>query len=62
MGIDPVAKQTEETLRRLFEIPADLELLRDFQSPHDELVTDTEAVFFEDGPVFAPSAPPSPSR
>jgi hypothetical protein len=45
-------KQTEETLRRLFEIPADLELLRDFQSPHDEIITDTEAVLFGDGPVF----------
>jgi|ERR1043166_275049 hypothetical protein len=45
-------KQTEETLRRLFEIPADLELLRDFESPHDQIITDTEAVLFEDGPVF----------
>jgi hypothetical protein len=44
--------QTEETLRRLFEIPADLQLLRDFQSPHDEIVTDGDAVLFKDGPVF----------
>jgi hypothetical protein len=44
--------QTGATLRRLFEVPPDLELLRDYESPHDEPVADDESANFADGPVF----------
>lgn len=44
--------QTGQTLRRLFALPADVELLRDFESPKDEPVADTERIRFADGPVF----------
>lgn len=44
--------QTGATLRRLFELPADVELLRDYESPHDEPIADDAAANFADGPVF----------
>jgi len=48
--VDP--RQTGQTLRRLFELPPDVELLRDYESPHDEPIADDEAATFSDGPVF----------
>ncbi|MCC7422365.1 MAG: hypothetical protein IT428_18965 [Planctomycetaceae bacterium] len=44
--------QTTESLRGLFGLPDDAELLRDFESPRDELLRPGEAVRFVDGPVF----------
>lgn len=48
--LDP--RQTGATLRRLFELPAEAELLRDYESPHDEPIADDEAADFTNGPVF----------
>jgi len=45
-------RQTGDTLRRLFELSSDLELLRDYESPHDEPIADDEAANFPEGPVF----------
>ncbi len=45
-------RQTLESLRGLFRIPADAEVLRDLESPHDEPIRRGEAVQFADGPVF----------
>ncbi len=48
--LDP--RQTGATLRRLFELSAQVELLRDYELPHDEPIADDEAANFADGPVF----------
>ena len=45
-------RQTGKTLRDLFALPADAELLRDYESPHDQPVADDSAALFGDGPVF----------
>lgn len=45
-------RRTGATLRRLFELPAKVELLRDYESPHDEPIADDEPANFADGPVF----------
>lgn len=45
-------EQTGQTLRGLFNLAADAQLLRDYESPHDESVEDDERVQFADGPVF----------
>jgi hypothetical protein len=47
--------QTGRVLRDLFEIPAEAELLRDYQSPHDATIDDDDQVLFADGPVFRTS-------
>ncbi len=39
-------------LRDLLDVPADAELLRDFESPHDQTIEDDDEVLFADGPVF----------
>jgi hypothetical protein len=44
--------QTGATLRRLFDLPADIELLRDHESPHDQPIANEEVANFTDGPVF----------
>jgi hypothetical protein len=44
--------QTGTSLRRLFDVPPDLELFRDYESPHDEPIADDECANFPDGPVF----------
>jgi hypothetical protein len=46
------ADQTGKTLRELFGVGQTHRLLRDFQSPHDQPITDDESVIFGDGPVF----------
>ncbi len=45
-------EQTEESLRGLFDLPDDVEFLRDFESPTDKPIDESEHVRFEDGPVF----------
>jgi len=44
--------QTEDSLRRLFDLPARIQLLRDSESPNDQPVEDGEVIRFEEGPVF----------
>lgn len=44
--------QTGRTLKRLFDLPDDADLLRDFESPNDAPVGDDERVSFRDGCVF----------
>ena len=50
--IATIPDQTGETLRELFGVGADRLLIRDFESPNDEPIDVSEAVRFEDGPVF----------
>jgi hypothetical protein len=45
-------KQSGETLRGLFNLPQNTELLRDHESPRDEEIGDDERFTFADGPVF----------
>lgn len=45
-------KQTEASLRRLFDLLPKVQLLRDLESPNDQPVGTNEAVLFENGPVF----------
>jgi hypothetical protein len=45
-------KQTGHSLKRLLGLPDDAELLRDFESPHDKIIRDDQAVLHSDGPVF----------
>jgi hypothetical protein len=47
-----IAGQTGHTLKRLFGLPDDVELLRDYASPHDVPIQNEERVWFEDGFVF----------
>ena len=44
--------QTGHSLKRLFGLPDDAELLRDYESPNDKLIGDEERVAFADGCVF----------
>jgi hypothetical protein len=44
--------QTGTSVRSLFELTDDTDLLRDFESPRDELLDDDDNVQFVDGPVF----------
>jgi hypothetical protein len=46
------SRQTLESLRGLFGLPDDAEVLRDYESPFDEPITPGALVRFEDGPVF----------
>lgn len=45
-------RQTGEALRELFDVGAGRLLIRDFESPNDDPIEETEIVRFEDGPVF----------
>ena len=45
-------KQTGHSLKQLFGLPDDAELLRDFESPNDQIIGDDEPVSHRDGPVF----------
>jgi hypothetical protein len=45
-------EQTGRTIRDLFNLPEDVELLRDFHSPHDEPIEGDEPANFKAGPVF----------
>lgn len=47
-----IGKQSGKTLRRLFRLPPEVRLYRDFESPIDEEIKDEEPVEFHDGPVF----------
>ncbi len=44
--------QTAKTLRNLFDLPEDVELLRDMESPNDQPISEGEKVLYADGPVF----------
>ncbi|MDB6031387.1 MAG: hypothetical protein JWM16_1725 [Verrucomicrobiales bacterium] len=44
--------QTGRTIRELFGLAPDVDLFRDYESPHDELVGLEEPASFERGPVF----------
>jgi hypothetical protein len=48
----PQAKQTEDSLRRLFNLGPEVELLRDMESPDDKPIATDEQIHFKDGPVF----------
>lgn len=45
-------RQTAKSLRGLFGLDDDVELVRDYESPDDEPVGEATEVFFRDGPVF----------
>lgn len=45
-------EQTGRTIRDLFKLSSDVELLRDFKSPVDEIIGDNQLANFGDGPVF----------
>jgi hypothetical protein len=47
-----IGRQTGRSLKRLFDLPDEAVVLRDFESPHDEPVADNATVEFRDGPVF----------
>jgi hypothetical protein len=59
------AAQTEHSLKRLFGVSEDSEILRDYESPSDQPIKPGDPVHFADGPVFrarrclnsAPSTP-----
>jgi len=44
--------QTEKALKRLFGLPDGAELFRDYESPNDVPISDSNTVSFKDGPVF----------
>lgn len=44
--------QTGRTIRDEFDLPDDLELLRDYESPQDQPIGDDDSANFGDGPVF----------
>lgn len=46
------ASQTEKSLRGMFGLPEGTELFRDYESPNDKPIGDSETVEFKDGPVF----------
>lgn len=48
--VQPV--QTVESLLGLFDVPDDAVILRDFESPDDEVLVPGTKIRFEDGPVF----------
>jgi hypothetical protein len=53
-----IAEQTEHSLKRLFNLPEDAEISRDYESPHDVAITSNEQLHFKDGPVFLSKAKP----
>jgi len=44
--------QTGKTLRELFGLKSDVDLFRDYESPHDQAVSLEDAFLFDKGPVF----------
>jgi hypothetical protein len=44
--------QTGKSLKRLFGLPDNAELFRDYESPNDRPIDDSDTVKFKDGPVF----------
>lgn len=46
------ATQTERSLRGMFGLPDGTELIRDYESPSDKPIGDSETLQFKDGPVF----------
>lgn len=47
-----IGKQTGHSLKRLLGLPDNAELLRDFESPNDQIIRDDETIMYVDGPVF----------
>lgn len=47
-----VPRQTGRSIRDLFNLSQELELLRDFESPDDDPVEDATEIHFKEGPVF----------
>jgi hypothetical protein len=47
-----IPKQTGRSLKGLFDLPNDVELLRDFESPNDKVIADDEHVHHAEGCVF----------
>lgn len=47
-----VGRQTGSSLKRLLGLPSETGLLRDFESPHDQPISDEEVLEFRDGAVF----------
>ena len=47
-----IAKQSRESLIRLFGLPADVELVRDYESPNDEIIKEGATVLFSEGAVL----------
>lgn len=47
-----IGTQTRESLIRLFGLPADTEIIRDYESPNDEVIKEGAAVLFPDGAVL----------
>lgn len=47
-----VGAQTGRSLKRLLGLPEEAEILRDRESPNDDLVRDEDDLGFRDGPVF----------
>jgi hypothetical protein len=47
-----ISNQTGHSLKRLFGLPDDAVLLRDFESPHDQSIADNTPLKFHDGAVF----------
>jgi hypothetical protein len=45
-------RQTGASILRFFDRPAETQLLRDYESPHDQPIADDDEVNFGDGPVF----------
>ena len=55
-----IGKQTGHSLKRLLGLPDDAVLLRDYESPQDEPISDDATVEFKDGAVFTcPNKPAS---
>ena len=44
--------QTGRTLRDLFDLGDDVDLLRDYESPNDQIINEADRASFEDGCVF----------
>lgn len=51
-SVTVAAHQTGHSVKRLVGLPDSAELYRDYESPHDEPITDDAQVLFADGPVF----------
>lgn len=53
------SEQTGQSLRDLFGLAANTPLVRDYESPHDELIDGSQRLAFRDGPVFHTRTPAS---
>ena len=47
-----IGTQTRESLTRLFGLPPDTEVIRDYESPNDEIINEGATLLFPDGAVF----------